>query len=152
MGLNNNLPVFSVTPKNAMLLVTSPTGVTLSTLPTGASNQILQASAQGSRVYALHASNDDGSYTPTIFIYIVSGSTAYPIGTVNLLKDAGSGTGAYTQSIDLLSFTNLPGLPIDETGRQYIELQANNYLCIAFNTNAAAGSHYYFTAQYADYQ
>ncbi|HWY98262.1 MAG TPA: hypothetical protein VNY36_04160 [Bacteroidia bacterium] len=156
-SLNNNLPVFSITPKNAQLVLSSPTAYLVATLPANvAANQVLKASASGSRVYGLNASTNETTNTVNLYVYVSDGSNSYPIGFVAVPINSGNTVGnaaggAAVVSVDLLSFINIPGLPVDNTGKPYIELGANNYLCVAVS-NSGLTSKVLVTAQYADYQ
>jgi len=107
------------------------------------------ASSNGSRVYSLMASTDD-TVTVNVFLYIYSGSTVMPVGMVNIPLSSGN-TNAARFPVDLLDPTNLPGLPIDNTGKRYIELAPNAVLKCGALANLSSGKSCWVTAQGADY-
>ena len=152
MSLNaNNKPVYAITPVNSGGSISNTSshgtiGVDSTSNPTPAT--VFTASASGSRVYSVIASNSDTNVVNVLF-YILDGSSVYPLGIVNV--PLSSGNAANTLAIDCLSATYMPGLPYDNTGKPYIELKASAKLKAVNLANQAAGS-VYFTAQGADYQ
>jgi|GEM_PF-1798146 hypothetical protein len=152
MSLNaNNKPVYAITPINSSGSVSNTSshgtiGVDSSSSPTPA--LIVTASASGSRVYSLIATNSD-SHAVDLLFYILDGSNVYPIGIVNIPASAGNATN--TLAVDCLSSSTMVGLPYDNTGKPYIELKASAKLKAVNLANQTAGS-VYITAMGADYQ
>jgi hypothetical protein len=127
------------------------TGTTIGTLGSNTNGvTIYTAGASGGRVLSLMASTDD-TVTSNLFLYILRGSTVVPIGMVNVPLSSGN-TNAARFPVDFLNGTNLPGLPIDNTGRQYIPLIASDVLKATTLANLTAAKSVWVTAHCADYQ
>lgn len=127
------------------------TGTTIGTLGSNTNGvTIYTAGASGGRVLSLMASTDD-TVTVNVFLYILRSSTVIPIGMVNIPLSSGN-TNAARFPVDFLNGTNLPGLPIDNTGRQYIPLLANDVLRATSLANLTAAKSAWINASGADYQ
>ena len=127
------------------------TGTTIGTLGSNTNGvTIYTAGASGGRVLSLMSSTDD-TVTSNLFLYILRGATVVPIGMVNVPLSSGN-TNAARFPVDFLNGTNLPGLPIDNTGRQYIPLIANDVLKATTLANLTAAKSVWVTAHCADYQ
>lgn len=110
---------------------------------------IYTAGASGSRVISLVASTDD-TVASNIFIFILRGATVQPLGLVPVAASAGNVTG--TRNNDMLNGTNIPGLPVDNTGRQYISLMPNDVLKAGSLAGLTSAKSVFITAQGLDYQ
>lgn len=127
------------------------TGTTLGTLGSNTNGvTIYTAGSKGGRVISLMANTDD-TVTINVYLYIYRGSTVIPIGMVNIPLSSGN-TNAARFPVDFLNGTNLPGLPIDNTGRQYIPLLANDVLKATTLANLSANKSAWVAAHGADYQ
>ena len=127
------------------------TGTTIGTLGSNTNGvTIYTAGADGGRVLSLMASTDD-TVTINVFLYIYRGSTVIPIGMVNIPLSSGN-TNAARFPVDFLNGANLPGLPIDNTGRQYIPLIASDVLKATTLANLTAAKSARVAAHCADYQ
>lgn len=127
------------------------TGTTIGTLGSNTNGvTIYTAGSQGGRVISLLGNTDD-TVTINVFLYIYRGTTVIPIGMVNIPLSSGN-TNAARFPVDFLNGTNLPGLPIDNTGRQYIPLLANDVLKATTLANLTAAKSAWLTASGADYQ
>lgn len=127
------------------------TGTTIGTLGSNTNGiTIYTAGAQGGRVISLLASTDD-TVTINVFLYIYRGTTVIPVGLVNIPLSSGN-TNAARFVVDFLNGTNIPGLPIDQTGRQYIPLLANDVLKATTIANLSATRSAWLTASGVDYQ
>jgi hypothetical protein len=127
------------------------TGTTVGTLGSNTNGiTIYTAGASGGRVLSLHASTDD-TVTINVWLYIYRSTTVIPVGLVNIPLSAGN-TNAARFVTDFLNGTNIPGLPIDNTGRQYIPLLANDVLKATTIANLSATKSAWLTAHGADYQ
>jgi hypothetical protein len=127
------------------------TGTTIGTLGSNTNGvTIYTAGASGGRVLSLMASTDD-TVTVNVFLYILRSSTVIPIGMVNIPLSSGN-TNAARFPVDFLNGTNLPGLPIDNTGRQYIPLLSNDVLRATSLANLTAAKSAWINAAGADYQ
>jgi hypothetical protein len=127
------------------------TGTTIGTLGSNTNGvTIYTAGADGGRVLSLMASTDD-TVTINVFLYIYRGSTVIPIGMVNIPLSSGN-TNAARFPVDFLNGANLPGLPIDNTGRQYIPLIASDVLKATTLANLTAAKSVWVAAHCADYQ
>jgi len=127
------------------------TGTTIGTLGSNTNGvTIYTAGSAGGRVISLMASTND-TVTVNVFLYILRGATVVPIGLVNIPLSSGN-TNAARFPVDFLNGVNLPGLPIDNTGRQYIPLIANDVLRATTLANLSASQSAWITAHCADYQ
>lgn len=145
---SNQIPVYAITPRTSVgLVAASSNTVTLGSNTNAAT--ILTAGAAGSRVYSLMACTDD-TVTVNIFLFIYRGTTVQPLGMVNIPLSAGN-TNAARFPVDMLSMANLPGLPLDSTGKPYIELGPNEVLKGGALANLTTAKTVWITAQGADY-
>jgi len=127
------------------------TGTTIGTQGSNTNGvNIYTAGTKGGRIISLIATTTD-TVTVNIFLYIYRGTTVIPIGMVNIPLSSGN-TNAARFPIDFLNGTNLPGLPIDNTGRQYIPLLANDVLKATTLANLSASQTAWVNASGADYQ
>lgn len=127
------------------------TGTTIGTLGSNTNGvTIYTAGTSGGRVLSLMANTDD-TVTINVFLYILRGATVVPIGLVNIPLSSGN-TNAARFPVDFLNGTNLPGLPIDNTGRQYIPLLANDVLKATTLANLSSTKSAWVSAHGADYQ
>lgn len=144
----NQIPVYSITPLTGVgVIAASSNTVTLGSNTNAAT--IVTAGASGARVYALLGSTDD-TVTVNVYLFIYKSTTVEPIGMVNIPLSSGN-TNAARFPVDLLSPTNLPGLPIDNTGKTYIELGPNEVLKCGALANLTAAKTCYITAMGAQY-
>lgn len=140
-------------PKVANVLnsgVATLTGITSGSLGTdqnGASGYT--AGASGGRVISLMASSDDTAIV-NVYVYILRGATVLPVGLVPVAINSGNVTG--TRNVDCLNGTNIPGLPVDNTGRQYIPLLAGDVLKFSTLVNVTAAKKCILTVHGLDYQ
>ena len=127
------------------------TGTTIGTLGSNTNGvTIYTAGAEGGRVISLLGSTDD-TVTINVFLYIYRGTTVIPVGLVNIPLSSGN-TNAARFVVDFLNGTNIPGLPIDQTGRQYIPLMANDVLKATTIANLSATKSAWLIASGVDYQ
>jgi len=127
------------------------TGTTIGTLGSN-TNGITgyTAGTSGGRIISIMASTDD-TVTINVFVYIFRSSTVIPIGLVNIPLSSGN-TNAARFPVDFLNGTNLPGLPIDNTGRQYIPLIAGDILKFTTLAAVTAAKSAWITISGVDYQ
>lgn len=150
MSLNaNQIPVYSITPRTSVADLNAASAGALGS--TSNAVTCFSASASGSRVYSLIATTTD-TVAVNLFLQIVGsdGTTVKPIGQINV--PANSGNIASTLVVDCLNSTVVVGLPIDNTGKRYVELGASETLRVSVVANMTATKHCYVTAQGADYQ
>ena len=127
------------------------TGTTIGTLGSNTNGvTIYTAGSKGGRVISLMASTDD-TVTINVFLYIYRGTTVIPVGLVNIPLSSGN-TNAARFPVDFLNGTNLPGLPVDNTGRQYIPLLASDVLKATTLANLSSTKSAWVAAHGADYQ
>lgn len=150
MSLNpNQIPRYAVMPKTSVGTLNAATagamgvdtnGVTIFTADTNV----------GSRVYSLMLNTDDTAAV-NCFIYILRSGTVMPLGMVNV--PLSSGNTAALANIDALagSGVSLLGLPVDNTGKRYIEMQANDVLKMSCLATMTAAKKCYGMAMGADY-
>lgn len=127
------------------------TGTTIGTLGSNTNGVTgYTAGSQGGRVISLMASTDD-TVTINVFVYIYRGTTVIPIGMVNIPLSSGN-TNAARFPVDFLNGTNLPGLPVDNTGRQYISLLAGDVLKFTTLANLSSTKSAWVSISGIDYQ
>jgi len=127
------------------------TGTTIGTLGSNTNGTtIYTAGANGGRVISLTASTNDTVAINT-FVYILRGGSAViPVGLVNIPVSSGN-TNAARFVVDFLNGINIPGLPIDNTGRQYIPLMPNDVLRATTLANLSGGTSAFIMANGMDY-
>lgn len=127
------------------------TGTTIGTLGSNTNGTTIEtAGTYGTRVIALTATTND-TVTVNVFLYILrGGSTVVPLGMVNIPLSSGN-TNAARFPVDFLNGTNLPGLPLDNTGRQYIPLLAGDVLRATTLANLSVGTSCFIQAMALDY-
>ena len=127
------------------------TGTTVGTLGSNTNGTTIEtAGTYGSRVIALTATTND-TVTINVFLYILrGGSTVVPIGLVNIPLSSGN-TNAARFAVDFLNGINIPGLPLDNTGRQYIPLLAGDVLRATTLANLTASTSCFIQAMALDY-
>lgn len=130
------------------LIVGSSNTVTLGSNTNGVT--VYTAGAAGGRVMSLTAVTDD-TVTVNVFVYIYRGTTVIPIGLVNVPLSSGN-TNAARFNVDFLDGVNIVGLPIDNTGKRYIPLMANDVLKVGALANLTAAKTCFVHASGNDYQ
>lgn len=145
----NQIPIYAITPKTSSATLNAAAA---GALGAGTNVQIVfTASASGSRIYSLIASTTDTAAV-NLFIQIDKGGTGttyMPIAQVNV--PINSGNIASTLMVDCLNPSVAVGLPIDNVGKRYIELAANDKLVVSTVANMTAAKVCYVTAMGADY-
>lgn len=111
---------------------------------------VYTAGSSGGRIYSLIGTTDD-TVTSNIFVWILNGSTVKPLGLVNIPLSSGN-TNAARFAVDFLDGVNLPGLPIDNTGKRYIALLNGEKLRVGSLAAFSSGKSAWITAMGADYQ
>jgi len=130
------------------LIVSASNIVTLGSNTNGVTTYT--AGVSGSRVISMMGSTDD-TVTVNVFVYILRSATVIPIGMVNIPLSSGN-TFAARFPVDFLNGTNLPGLPVDNTGRQYISLLPNDVLRVGSLATLSSGRTCYVSTFGLDYQ
>jgi hypothetical protein len=150
MALRNDAIVRVANELNGGIAVLN--GTTIGTLGSNTNGVTIEtAGSFGTRIISLIASSDN-SAAVDVFLYILrGGSTVVPIGQVNVPINAGNTSGSATRVVDFLNGTNIPGLPLDNTGRQYIPLAAGDVLRATTFANLVAGRSCYITAFAQDF-
>ena len=127
------------------------TGTTIGTLGSNTNGVTgYTAGSQGGRVISLLGNTDDAAAI-NVYVYILRGATVLPIGMVNIPLQSGN-TNAARFPVDFLNGTNLPGLPVDNTGRQYISLLPGDVLRFTTLVNLTGGRSAWIHASGLDYQ
>jgi hypothetical protein len=111
---------------------------------------IFTAGTYGSRVISLIASTDDNVAIVNVWLYIYRGTTVIPIGLVPVAINSGN-TNAVRFAVDFLNGSNIPGLPIDNTGRQYIPLLAGDILKASTIAQLTSGKTCWINCSALDY-
>jgi len=127
------------------------TGTTIGTLGSNTNGTtVYTAGSQGGRIISLTGVTND-TVTTNVFVYILRGATVIPVGLVNIPLSSGN-TNAARFVVDFLNGSNIPGLPVDNTGRQYIPLMPNDILRATTLANLSGGTSAWLTAHGQDYQ
>jgi hypothetical protein len=119
------IPRVANIPNGGVALITGVSNITVLGVATNGATAYT-AGTSGGRVTSLTAVTDD-TVTINVFVYIYRGSTVIPIGLVNVPLSSGN-TNAARFNVDFLDGINIVGLPIDNTGKRYIPLMANDIL------------------------
>ena len=130
------------------VIAASSNTVTLGSNTNGAT--AYTAGTAGGRVMSLTAVTDD-TVTVNVFVYIYRGSTVIPLGLVNVPLSSGN-TNAARFNVDFLDGVNILGLPIDNTGKRYIPLMANDVLKVGALANLSSGKTAWIQASRNNYQ
>ena len=127
------------------------TGTTIGTLGSNVNGTTIETSGTyGTRIISLTASSSD-TVPRDVYIYILrGGSTVIPLGLVTVAASSGN-TNAARFVVDFLNGTNIPGLPLDNTGRQYIPLLGGDELRATTIANLTASTAIYIQASGLDY-
>jgi len=142
------IPKVANVPNGGVALLTGTSIGTLGSNTNGVT--IYTTGADGGRVMSLTATTDD-TVTVNVFIYILRGATVIPLGLVNIPLSSGN-TNAARFNVDFLNGTNIVGLPLDNTGRQYIPLMPNDVLRCTSLANLTAAKTCWVHASGNDYQ
>lgn len=149
MALRNDAIVRVANELNSGIAVLA--GTTIGTLGSNTNGTTIETGgAYGTRIISLIASTDD-TVTVNVFLYILrGGSTVVPIGLVNVPLSAGN-TNAARFVTDFLNGSNIPGLPLDNTGRQYIPLMSGDVLRATTLANLTGGRSCWITSFAQDF-
>lgn len=145
---NGQIPKVANVPNGGVAVLTGTTIGTLGSNTNGVTGYT--AGSSGGRVMSLTATTDD-TVTINVFVYIYRGTTVIPVGLVNVPLSSGN-TNAARFAVDFLNGVNIPGLPIDNTGRQYIPLMANDVLKFTTLANLTAAKSCWVQVSGNDYQ
>ncbi len=144
-------PVFTQTPLTAAATQTSGSAWTPSGSTTTNLIKILTAGSNGARVTSLIAATTDTAAN-NLFIVIDAGGNGGNLGIAGQVNvPVTAGTAAGTAATDLLNSATTPGLPVDNNGKNFIHLQANDVLYIGLVTGMTSGKTLFITAQYENY-
>jgi hypothetical protein len=127
------------------------TGTTIGTLGSNTNGTTIEAAGTyGTRIISLTATSND-TVARDVFVYILrGGSTVIPLGLVNVPLSSGNTTAARF-AVDFLNGTNIPGLPLDNTGRQYIPLLGGDVLRATTLTALTGGASIFIQSSGLDY-
>lgn len=144
-----NIPVVANVPNGGVALIAASSNtVTLGSNTNGAT--AYTAGTAGGRVMSLTAVTDD-TVTVNVFVYIYRGTTVIPLGLVNVPLSSGN-TNAARFNVDFLDGINIVGLPIDNTGKRYIPLMANDILKVGSLAGLSLTKTCWVHASGSDYQ
>lgn len=130
--------VLSNSPSTQGTLGSNTNGVTIET-----------AGTYGTRVISLTATSSDSAVV-NVFVYILRSSTVIPLGLVAVPANSGN-LNASRFNVDFLNGSNILGLPIDNTGRQYIPLLAGDVLRASTLATLSVGASCFIHASALDY-
>jgi hypothetical protein len=110
--------------------------ITLTNADTTVAKLCFTAGSNDSDVKAIVATSDDTAAI-NLKVYITRGGVDYLLGTVNI--PIASGTNGTVASVDILSATPFPGLPVDSVGKRYIPLKNGDTLKVACLATMTSG-------------
>lgn len=129
MALNaNQIPIYANIPKTSVGVISGASNIV--TLGSNTNSVVIYtaSSSVGSRVTSLLANTDDSAAVVNVFLFILrGGSIVQPLGMVAVAASSGN-TNAVRFPVDMLDPSNLPGLPIDQYGKRYIDLGPSDIL------------------------
>ena len=128
MALNaNQIPIYANIPKTSVGVISGTSNIVTLGSNTNGVTIYTASSSVGSRITSLFASTDDSSAAVNVFLYILNGATVKPLGLVAVPLSSGN-TNAARFPVDMLDPSNIPGLPIDQYGKRYIDLGPGDVL------------------------
>jgi hypothetical protein len=145
---NGQIPKVANVPNGGVAALTGTTVGTLGSNTNGIAGYT--AGSQGGRIMSMMANTDD-TVTINVFVYIYRGSTVIPVGLVNVPLSSGN-TNAARFPVDFLNGTNIPGLPLDNTGRQYVPLMPNDVVKFTTLANLSSAKTRWISIYGNDYQ
>jgi hypothetical protein len=98
----------------------------------GTYKTIYTAGSNGSRCFALLATNNDGTAQHLLTVQIVNGGVKY--GGVALTTTLSAGFATATPPQNMMSASVWPGLPVDQYGNPYLQLNSGDTLQATFAT------------------
>jgi hypothetical protein len=110
--------------------------ITLTNADTTVAKLCFTAGSNDSDIKAIVATSDDTAAI-NLKVYITRGGVDYLLGTVNI--PIASGTNGTVASVDILSATPFPGLPVDSVGKRYIPLKNGDTLKVACLATMTSG-------------
>lgn len=146
---NGQIPIVANVPNGGVgLIQESANTVTLGNNTSGVT--VYTTGTKGGRIMSLTAVTDD-TVTVNVFVWILRSSTVIPLGLVNVPLSAGN-TNAARFNVDFLNGANILGLPVDNSGRQYIPLMPNDQLRVGSLGNLSSSKTVWVHASGNDYQ
>lgn len=103
--------------------------------------------ANGSRVYAMGATNTDIT-ARVVAISLTRSATNYLLTTINV--PAASGTDGTNSTINLMKLDMWPSLSVDSEGNRYINLESGDTLSVNTTSTVGVGKTFTVTAMGAD--
>jgi hypothetical protein len=143
------IPRVANIPNGGVALITGVSNITVLGVATNGATAYTAGTA-GGRVMSLTAVTDD-TVTVNVFVYIYRGTTVIPLGLVNVPLSSGN-TNAARFNVDFLDGINIVGLPIDNTGKRYIPLMANDILKVGSLAGLSLTKTCWVHASGSDYQ
>ncbi len=110
---------------------------------------LVTAGANDSVVKAINIRSDETANARVIDLIYYDGTTNYYLGAVNV--PVNSGFSGSVASVDALSSTLFPGLPIDSSGKRILPMKAGHLLKVSNQSQIASGKTVTITALVEDY-
>lgn len=115
----------------------------------GTYKTLYTAGSNGSRCYAIWMNNNDGSATHLVTLQIVNSTVKY--GGVALTTVSSAGFANATPAQSLMSSTVWPGLPVDQYGNSYVQLNSGDTLQATFATSLTSATLINLVASCSDF-
>ena len=122
--------------------------VTLTSTDTTTKKDLFTAGANDADLKSIVCSTTDTAAV-NLGVWYYDGSTAYLLGYVNVPLSSGN-TGSIA-SVNILSSTYLPGLPLDAAGKNYLPVKAGHKIQVSCLATMTASKTTYVTAFGHDY-
>ena len=109
---------------------------------------LLTAGSEGSILKSLTVNNNDADRTLQFFLSRDSGTTKYLLFTVAAAANAGWTT---VVALDVLAATTVAGLPVDQSGRPVLPMEANEQLYVGVTVAVSASKTIYINSVVEDF-
>jgi hypothetical protein len=109
---------------------------------------VFTAGSDGSILKSLTANNNDSAKTLQVFLSRDSGTTKFLLFTVALAANAGWTT---VVTLDVLTASTVAGLPIDQSGRPVLPMEAGEQLYVGVTAAVTASKTIYVNAVVEDF-
>lgn len=113
-----------------------------------ATKTLFTAGADDSDVDSIIVTSNDTA-ARILVLYVTRSAVDYILGSVTI--QAGAGTDGFNFTFDFINFINIPGLPMNNVGKQYLRLKTGDTLKVAVTTAVTAAKTIYVSAFGQDY-
>lgn len=115
----------------------------------GTYGTLYTAGTNGSRCYSLWTTNSESTTTHLLTVQLVSSGTKY--GGASITSNASAGFSAATPAQAVMAPATWPGLPVDQYGNPYVQLNNGDTLQATFTTTITSPQTLNFVASCSDF-